>query len=186
MAESTLELTRLLAEVTEDRPPSQALVALLYDELRGIAHRLLRRERAEHTLTTTALVHEAYLRLSRSSALPEGSERVYLAAAANTMRRVLVDYARARNSKKREGARQMLELNEAIDLVDGESEQLVALDDALAAMQDAAPRLVRLVECRFFLGLSEEETATVMGTSVRTVRRDWVKAKGWLADAIRW
>lgn len=158
---------------------------MLYDELRSIAHRLLRRERAEHTLTTTALVHEAYLRLSRSTSLPDRAERVFLAAAASTMRRVLVDYARARNSKKREGGKHMVELNEAVDLVAAEGEQLVALDDALTAMQSAAPRLVRVVECRFFLGLSEEETAEVMGTSVRTVRRDWVKARGWLADAIR-
>ena len=101
------------------------------------------------------------------------------------MRRVLVDYARARSTRKREGVAKLVELNEALDLVDEDSEQLVALDEALQALQLSSPRLVKLVECRFFIGLSEEETATVLGTSVRTVRRDWVKAKGWLAAALR-
>jgi RNA polymerase sigma factor (TIGR02999 family) len=179
------DVTRLITELTPDQPPSEALVALLYDELRDIAHRQLRGERGDHTLTTTALVHEAYLKLAQSTQLPNGSNALFLAAAANTMRRVLVDYARARNAKKREGIKRAVELTEAIHLVHDESEQLIALDEALATLQKSSPRLVKIVECRFFIGLSEAETAAVMETSVRTVRRDWVKAKGWLAAAIR-
>jgi RNA polymerase sigma factor (TIGR02999 family) len=185
MTESQANIARLVAELTADAPPSDALVAVLYDELRVIASRQLRRERTGHTLTTTALVHEAYLKLSQSTQLPANNRALFLAAAANTMRRVLVDYARGRNAQKREGMRKAVELNEALELIDDESTRLIALDDALEAMQAASPRLVQLVECRFFIGLSEAETAEVMGTSVRTVRRDWVKAKGWLAAALR-
>lgn len=179
------DATALLALLTPGQPPSDGLVAMLYDELREIAHRQLRRERTGHTLTTTALVHEAYLRLSNATQFPDDNRALFLAAAANTMRRVLVDYARARSTRKREGVKQLVELNEALDLVDTDSEHLVALDEALQALQLSSPRLVKLVECRFFIGLSEEETAAVLGTSVRTVRRDWAKAKGWLAAALR-
>jgi RNA polymerase sigma factor (TIGR02999 family) len=178
------DLDQLLRPLPPDQPPSEALVAALYDELRGIAHRQLRGERPDHTLTTTALVHEAYLKLSRSTNLPDGSHGAFLAAAANTMRRVLVDYARTRNAKKREGAKRAVELTAAVEMVAEEGDQLLALDEALTRLQDSSPRLVRLVECRFFIGLSEAETAAVMGASVRTVRRDWVKAKGWLAAAL--
>ncbi len=161
------------------------LVALLYDELRAIAHRQLGRERSGHTLTTTALVHEAYLKLSQSTQEFGADRARFFAAAANTMRRVLVDYARSRNARKREGMRKAVELHDAIELVADESEQLVALDEALEQLQATSPRLVRVVECRFFIGLSEAETAGVLGTSVRTVRREWVNAKGWLAAALR-
>lgn len=184
MAAPRVDVTRLIAELAPDAAPSEALVAVLYDELRGIAHRQLRRERSDHTLTTTALVHEAYLRLTQSTQLPEENRSLFLAAAANTMRRVLVEYARARNTKKREGVKHTIELTEAVDLVEGENEHLVALDEALARLGESSPRLVKLVELRFFIGLSEAETAAVLGTSVRTVRRDWVKARGWLAAAL--
>ncbi len=168
-----------------DPHPHDALVTVLYDELRAIAHRQLGRERTGHTLTTTALVHEAYLRLSQSTQHLAGDRARFFAAAANTMRRVLVDYARTRNAHKREGMRQAVELHEALELVADESEQLLALDEAMERLQQSSPRLVQVVECRFFIGLSEAETAEVLGTSVRTVRREWVKAKGWLAAAMR-
>lgn len=160
-----------------------ALVPLLYEELRRIAHRQLSHERTGHTLTTTALVHEAYLRLVQSRQIEDGDVG-FLAAAANIMRRVLVDYARSRNAHKRGGVRRQVELTDAMQLVDEESDLLIALDDALQRLSESSPRLVKIVECRFFTGLSEEETAGVMGTSVRTVRRDWAKAKGWLASAL--
>ncbi len=184
MAAAHADTSRLLAEMSASEPLPEALVELLYDELRRIAHGQLKHERPDHTLTTTALVHEAWLRLAGSTHLPRDTHARFLAAAANTMRRVLVDYARARNTKRREGMRHAVALDEALDLAKEQGEELLALDDALARLQASAPRLVQIVECRFFAGLSEAETAEVMGTSVRTVRRDWVKAKGWLAAAM--
>lgn len=168
-----------------DPSRQDALITLLYDELRAIAHRQLGRERAGHTLTTTALVHEAYLKLSQSHQEFEGDRARFFAAAANCMRRVLVDYARTRNARKREGSRRAVELHDALGVAVDEGEELVALDEALERLQESSPRLVRVVECRFFIGLTEAETAEVLGTSVRTVRREWVKAKGWLAAAMR-
>lgn len=178
------DVARELADLTVDAAPSEALVTALYDELRRIAHRQLRRERADHTLTTTALVHEAYLKLSRSTQLLPENRHGFLAAAATVMRRVLVDYARAHNAAKRSGGQTIVEYSDAMALVESEHERLVALDEALARLQVSSPRLVQLVELRFFIGLSETEIAEVFGTSVRTVRRDWVKARGWLAAAL--
>lgn len=160
------------------------LVAELYDELRRIAHRHLTRERPDHTLTTTALVHEAYLRVMKTEGPAAEDRSQFLALTATAMRRVLVDYARARTATKRGGAQRQVPLTDAMRVLEEESERLVAIDDALGRLKESSPRLVQLVECRFFAGLSEEETGKALGISERSVRREWVKAKGWLAAAL--
>lgn len=161
------------------------LVPLVYDELRRIAHRYLRRERTDHTLTTTALVHEAYLRLSPSFEGGPWGRNDYLAIAATAMRHILVDHARAKRAEKRGGDRVRVELTDAMAATSEASDMVLAVDESLARLARVEPRLVRVVECRFFAGLSEDEVAEMLGTSPRTVRRDLLKAKGWLAADIK-
>lgn len=156
------------------------LIPLVYDELRAIAHRQLRLERAHHTLSTTAVVNEAYLRLVDQRRVDWRDRTHFFGVAAHLMRRVLVDYARRRGARKREGGSDALTLDEAMLAVDEQGDMLVALDDALARLAELDARLARVVELRFFAGLTEPETAEVLGVSPRTVRYDWVKAKGWL------
>jgi RNA polymerase sigma factor (TIGR02999 family) len=156
------------------------LIPLVYDELRAIAHRQLRLERAPHTLSTTAVVNEAYLRLVDQRRVDWRDRTHFFGVAAHLMRRVLVDYARRRGAKKRDGARDAMPLDEALVAVDQQGDMLVALDEALSRLAELDPRLARVVELRFFAGLTEDETAEVLGVSPRTVRYDWVKAKGWL------
>ena len=156
------------------------LVPLVHDELRRIAHGYLARERPDHTLRTTALVNEAYLRLVNLSRVQWQDRAQFFAAAAGSMRRILVDYARRYHADKRGGGRSALPLDEASLLVEQRAEMLVALDEALERLAAMDARLCRVVECRYFAGLSDEETAEVLGVTARTVRRDWVKARGWL------
>jgi RNA polymerase sigma factor (TIGR02999 family) len=161
------------------------LVPMVYDHLRGIARRHLAREQPGHTLTTAALVHEAYLDLLNQSAV-EWKDRVHFyAIASRTMRRVLVWHARKRNAAKRGNGR-LLTLDEevAIDDGSGAAEELLALDDALARLEQVDARLCRVVECRHFGGLSVEETAEALGTSPATVKRDWQAARAWLRVAL--
>jgi RNA polymerase sigma factor (TIGR02999 family) len=170
------------------RASVERLTPLLYDELRRIAHLRLRSERDDHTLSTTALVHEAYLRLVDQSRVGAEEHSQFLALASIAMRRVLVDHARAHLSAKRGGDQGKLSLDEelAIDAAEDErSAMVVALDEALSELAAFDTRLARVVECRYFGGLTEEETARVIGATSRTVRRDWVKAKGWLYNALR-
>ncbi|MEO7522229.1 MAG: ECF-type sigma factor [Gemmatimonas sp.] len=157
----------------------ERLLPLVYDELRRIAHRQLANERDEHTVSTTALVHEAYLRLADRHV--EWRDRAqFLGIASMTMRRVLVDYARQHRAAKRGGTRRQVALDDAMLVVEERADTLLALDEALTRLSGLDPRQARVVECRFFGGLSEEETAGVLGVTARTVRRDWTKAKGWL------
>jgi RNA polymerase sigma factor (TIGR02999 family) len=171
------------------------IVPLVYTELRAIAHRQLRRERDSHTLNTTALVHEAFLRLADQPGIRWQSETHFFAIAARVMRQVLVDYARYHRAAKRAGAHEPLELDAIAarengtrtiesPLADERADLLVALDEALARLAALDERLVRVVECRFFGGLTERETARALGVTARTVRRDWVKAKAWLQRAL--
>ncbi len=162
-------------------PVVERLVPFVYDELRQIARRHLRGEQSGHTLSTTALVHEAYLRLVHVNDIPEENRARFLAAASVAMRRVLLDYARSRKADKRGGGAHQVELDDAMAVATGQTDQLLALEEALQRLVEVAPRLVQVVECRFFGGMTEDETALALGTSVRTVRRDWLKAKGWLA-----
>jgi RNA polymerase sigma factor (TIGR02999 family) len=160
--------------------PLHELLPLVYEELRRIAHHELRSERPDHTLSTTALVHETYLKLIDQNRLAPGERARFFAAAVTAMRRVLIGYARQRRALKRGGGDVPLSLDESAIAADESSEALLALDDALTRLGTLSPRLARVVECRYFGGLTEEETAEVLLVTPRTVRRDWVKAKGWL------
>ena len=163
-----------------DPAAAESLFPLLYEELRRIAHRQLAVERAGHTLCTTALVHEAYVKLAGQAEAQFASRAHFLAVAAQAMRRILVSHARKVRADKRGGHWQRLDLDQVDIPVDDRAEALVILDGALDRLAELNPRLSRVVECRFFGGMTEEETATALGITDRTVRRDWVKAKGWL------
>ncbi len=156
------------------------LLPLAYDELRRMAHRQLRGERGDHTLDSTALVHEAYLKLSRLDHIEWRDRSHFLAAAAGAMRRVLVDYAVARKAEKRGGARQRVPLDEVIVLAGDRAEELLALDEALQRLAAESERAARIVEWRFFGGMSIEETAGVLEISPATVKREWTLARAWL------
>ena len=180
------EITALLREMrsAEDSTASTAslmerLLPLVYDDLRRIAHRQLGGERDGHTVSTTALVHEAYLRLVDRHAGWEDRAQ-FFSVAAQAMRRVLVDYARQHRAAKRNGALHQVPLDDAFLVVEERADSLLALDEALTRLASFDARQGRVVECRFFGGLSEDETAEVLGVTARTVRRDWIKAKGWL------
>ena len=161
------------------------LVPLVYGELRQMARRQLARERRQRTLSTTGLVHEAYLKLVDETKAPVRSRAYFFAAAARAMRQVLVDAARRRNRKKRGSGEAPLEL-EAFDIaVDGLAADLRDLDEALDRLAALFPRQARVVECRFFGGLSVEETAEALELATRTVKRDWSLARAWLFRELR-
>lgn len=175
---TTGEVTRLLrAARTGDEEAMHRIVPIVYDELRALARRQLRRERAGHTLGATALVHESYMRLIGSAATGASDRAHFLAIASRSMRQVLVDHARRTSAHKRGGEWQQTTLNDWDASVNVEPEQMIALDDALARLE---PRQRQVVECRFFGGMEETEIAAALGVSERTVRRDWVKARAWL------
>jgi RNA polymerase sigma factor (TIGR02999 family) len=161
------------------------LLPLLYDELRAVARHQLRSERAGHTLSATALVHEAYLRMSKDERIRADDRTQFLALAGNAMRRVLVDWARHRKRHKRGGGAPHVPLDEASALSDREADEVLALDDALERLTAVNPRGAKVVEHRFFAGLSLEETATLLGVSTKTVRRDWLAARAWLRKEVR-
>lgn len=161
-----------------DAPDSlDDLVAVAYDELRAIAHARLAWRGASGTLSTTALVHEAYLKLADQSSSKWRDRSHFFAVASLAMRHVLVDFAKARVTLKRGGARRRITLDDGMIAVDDQADALLQLDDALARLAQLEPRLARVVELRFFGGLTEEEIADSLGVTVRTVRRDWVKAR---------
>jgi RNA polymerase sigma factor (TIGR02999 family) len=170
----------LLAWNGGDESALEQLMPLVYDELHQLAHRYLGGERAGHVLQTTALVNEAYLRLIDSSRVQWQNRAHFFAVSARLMRRVLVDFARARNYQKRGGGAQQVSLDEALVVSNERAADLIALDDALTALAAADERSSRVVELRFFGGLSIEETAEVLKISPETVKRDWTWAKAWL------
>lgn len=179
-----MEITELLAEVRRgDREALDHLVPLVNAELRRLARRRLREERAGHTLQPTDLIHEAYLRLLQG-AQPEWESRThFFSIAARLMRQILTDHARARNSQKRDGNANV-SLDRAGDLAPKTSSSLVALDDALEALMKVDERKSRAIELRYFGGLSIEEIALVMEISVATVRRDLRMGEAWLRREI--
>jgi RNA polymerase sigma factor (TIGR02999 family) len=184
-AQSPQEVTRLLAARGDgDKQELAALMPMVYDELRRLAHHHLGRERAGHTLQTTALVHEAYLRLVGQKEARWQNRAQFIAVASQMMRRVLVDYARARGFAKRGGGERRVSLDEAMVVSDERAADVVALDEALNALAQFDERKSRMVELRFFGGLSIEETAEVLGVSPGTVMRDWTLAKAWLQREI--
>ena len=180
-------LTQLLSDVSAGSEDAAAsLFAIVYDDLRRLAASALRHERSDHTLQPTALVHEAYLRLADE---PDGqweNQSHFFAVAARAMRRILVDHARGRHAKKRGSgvARFPIDEVEAATATDDGELDLVILDQALARLSELDPRQGRIVELRFFGGLSVEETAIVVGASQRTVKRDWQMARAWLKREI--
>lgn len=157
----------------------------MYAELRQIAHRLLQREDAGHTLTTTALVHESYLRLVDQRRVAWGDRAHFFAVAAMAMRRILVDYARKQRASKRGSGDLPLSLDDAAALADERAEEMLVLNEALTRLATLNERLARVVECRFFGGLTAEETALALEVTPRTVERDWAKAKSWLYQELR-
>ena len=175
------DATQLSAEWGNgDSRALQELVPLVYDELRHLAGHLLRRERAGHTLQPTALVHEAYLRLVDQTRVDWHNRAHFLAVAAQMLRRVLVDHARTKQRLKRSSGTVVLSLDES--LVAGRERNLdvVALDEALSELTRIDPQQSRIVELRFFAGVSIEETAASLGVSPATVKRDWAVARAWL------
>ena len=156
------------------------LMPLVYDELGRIASRFLRNERQAHTLQTGALVNEAYLRLVDHENIEWQNRAHFFGVAAQAMRRVLVDHARSRNYAKRGGAAIQVSLDQAADVTGERAAELIALDDALQELAKIDPRKSRVVELRYFGGLSVEETAEALGISTITVTRDWNTAKAWL------
>jgi RNA polymerase sigma factor (TIGR02999 family) len=177
----THEITRLIQEHRQgSRDALDRLFPLVYDELRRMAHRALLRERASHTLNTTALVHEAYLRLVDQHRANWNDRVHFLAIAATAMRRILVDYARRQKRLKRGGEQRPVTLDDAMLVADQRADTLLALDEALSGLGALNERLARVVECRFFAGLTTEETAVALQVTTRTVERDWQKARAWL------
>jgi len=157
------------------------LVVSLYSELRRLASRYLRRERRDHTLQTTALVHEAYLRLADQREVRWKNREQFLGVAAQLMRRILVDYSRGRDAQKRGKGFEKVFLEEAAGVSKGKATDVIALDEALTRLAEFDPQQSQLVELRFFGGLSIEEAAGVMGVSRTTVKRHWNLSKAWLA-----
>ena len=162
-----------------------AVFPLVYGELRRIAHHHLGRERSGHTLSTTDLVHEAYVRLADQTGIPVHERGRFFVVAATAMRRVLIEYARRRQAAKRGAGAEIVPLEEAEVAADESSEMLIALDEALTRLAAIDQRLASVVECRYFGGLTEDETAEALNVTARTVRRDWVKAKEWLYAELR-
>jgi RNA polymerase sigma factor (TIGR02999 family) len=185
-SETSKSVTLLLGEYARgDKAAFERLLPLVYDELRRLAESYLRRERANHTLQPTALVHEAYLKLIDDEISWE-SRAHFFGIAARTMRQILVDYARAHKAEKRGAGNAKLSLDEKIiDLSDERAADLIALSDALDTFSKLDPQKARLVELRYFGGFSVEETAELMNISVATAVRYWRTAKAWLSHEIK-
>lgn len=162
-----------------DKEALKSLVPLVYAELRRLAHNRLRHERHNHTLQTTALVHEAYLRLAENPPNRVADRKHFLALAAGIMRQVLVDHAREKLAQKRDGGVQ-IELDSRIAPVSERVLDVLAINEALTSLTKLDPRQSTIVELRFFAGLSIEDTAEIMGMSPATVKRDWITARAWL------
>jgi len=183
---SPSNVTSLLVQLTDgDRDVLNELLPLVYDELRKLAAKYLRREREGHTLQPTALVHEAYLRLIDQTQVRWQNRAHFFGVAAQMMRRILVDHARTHNAEKRGGEFQLLSLDENIDVSATPAADLVALDDALNRLAAIDEQKSRIVELRFFGGLSVEETAEVLGVSAPTIKRQWRMAKAWLYGQVQ-
>lgn len=174
-------ITQLLLQGSNgDRAALDELLPVVYDQLRQLADGYLRRERSDHTLQPTALVHEAYLRLVDQKNVDWRNRAQFFGLAAQMMRRILVNYAHDRHAAKRGGHAPRLSLDEAVSFFEECDVDLVALDDALRGLEALDPAQNRIVELRFFGGLTIDETAEVLGVSASTVKREWSMAKAWL------
>jgi RNA polymerase sigma factor (TIGR02999 family) len=186
---STPAITGALRALANGAPGAdEQLAELVYDPLRAIAIRQLQFERAGHTLETNGLVHEAYITLVNQPGANFRDRSHFFAVAARVMRRILVDHARKHRTARRGGEYQVVSLDDVRPggiAVHERAEELIALDEALDRLEQLDPRLSKVVECRFFAGLTEAETAEVLGVTPRTVTRDWLKARGWLYQQLR-
>ena len=181
---SPKEVTRLLVDWgNADQAALDELIPLVYDELRRLASRYMRRESQDHTLQTSALVNEAYLRLVDQKSVQWQNRAHFFGVAAQLMRRILVDHARSRSRAKRGGRAQMVSLTEQA-VISKEVAEVIALDEVLNNLAEFDPRKSQIVEMKFFGGLTNEEVAEVLKVTSRTVEREWRKAKAWLHRAI--
>jgi RNA polymerase sigma factor (TIGR02999 family) len=180
------DVTQLLARWRDgDEAALQQLVPIVHEELRRLARRQMARERPGHTLEPTALVNEAYLRLVNLKQMQWQDRAHFFAMGARLMRRILVDFARSRGYQKRGGGAKQVSFTEALGVAEDTATDVVALNDALEALTEVDERKSRVVELRFFGGLSVEETAEVLNVSRETVKRDWQFAKLWLRRQLR-
>ncbi|MCC7154214.1 MAG: sigma-70 family RNA polymerase sigma factor [Bryobacterales bacterium] len=181
MSDSPGEVTLLLGRLKAGDPAAQSqLMNVVYDELRRLAAKLMRDESPGHSLQATALVNEAYMRLVNVNEVDWQGRAHFFAIAAQIMRRVLVDHARHKKAQKRGGGQGTLNLDDAVVFASQHSPQLLALDEALSRLEQIDPRKSRIVEMRFFAGLTEDEVAGVLGIAPRTVKREWSFARAWL------
>ena len=179
------EIADLLAETSAgDKSTRDRLIELIYDELHRLAAGFMRRERQDHTLQTTALVHEAFLRLVPQHISWESRDH-FLAIAATQMRRILLDHARRKRAARREGERRKILLDDAMTLALNEPQDFICLHEALSELALEHERKAKIVELRFFGGRTEEEISRIIGVSVETVRRDWKFSKAWLARRLQ-
>jgi len=185
MAVSSKSVTEMLVDWSQGHDEVLGeLMPVVYGELKRLANRYLRRERPDHTLQATALVHEAYLQLVDQRKVPWRSRAHFIGLAAQLMRRILVEHARRHQAAKRGGAAEKLTLDESVQLPLKHELDLVELDDALTALSTLDSQQSRIVELRFFGGLTMEETAEALNLSTRTVYREWHMAKAWLLNAL--
>lgn len=179
-------ITQVLVALSEgDRSALDRLLPMVYDHLKGIAERELRRERPGHTLTPTALVHEAYLRLIELDRITWRGRAHFFGACAQAMRRILISYARMKKADKRGGGLAHVPIDDVVVAAQSRPGDLVALDDALTRLETMSERQARIVECRFFAGMGVEETAKALGVSPATVKREWTAARAWLNRELR-
>jgi RNA polymerase sigma factor (TIGR02999 family) len=183
-AQPSPDITQLLSSISNgDSDAASRLLDIVYTELHRLARRYMSRERVDHTLQTTGLVHEAYLRLFGTDNPPTLNDREhFFAVAANQMRRILVDHARQNCAKKRKGI--SIPIDEAYHVSSGRDEDLVAIDDALKELADVDPEGAKVIELRFFGGYTDKETAQILGKNLARVRRDWEFARSWLYDRL--
>lgn len=177
-----MELSQLLQRAKQgDQAARGDLVRVAYEDLRRLARGQMSQQRPDHSLTSTALVHEVSARLLEKSQVPPSSRGEFMAYAATAMRRVLIDHARARGSQKRGGRQQKLQLDAALTAAEEQPSDLLELDEALKKLQEVDPRRSQVVEMRYFAGMNIEEVAASLAISPATVKRDWTVAKMWLA-----
>lgn len=186
MDPAQVDVTGLLLQLKQgNQEAAEKLIPVVYDELKRLARAHMRRERSDHTLQTTALVHEAYLKLVRQETAQWQGRSHFFGIAAQLMRQILIDHARGHLRKKRGGGKAAVSLTEALAFSPEHSEELVRLDEALKRLSKIDPRQGKIVELRFFGGLSVEETSEFLGVSPKTVKRDWAVAKAWLHAEVR-
>jgi len=180
------DLTMLLNSFEKNSESINKAFPLVYDELRSLAHKQLKQERSNHTLNTTSLVHEAYIKLVKHPPKSDwDGRRHFFGIAARAMRQILVNYAKMKSRQKRGGNSVALPFDEGIYMSDIKAEELLALDEALSRLEQLNERYGKVVECRYFAGYNIEETAEILGVSPATVKRDWISARAWLYNDIK-